>query len=467
MSHATIDRAKITLRICQNCKGLDGHHFITTKKRCLICDRITSPLDADFIFRKDKEAKMKSKWPKNIKRFPRELTADKDQQIVVNVIQEKVKDFECPGKITDVKKGPIVTEYEFMPDRYTRLKRLKTLNEDLAVALSAETVTIQRIPGKNTMSISIPNKDRKTVTFNDCLKNVAEVEKDMAVPINFGITASGEPMVVDLADCLHMLVGGQTGSGKSVFLNNLLLSMLVHRSPKELNLYLVDPKSVELFPYKGIPHLQSEPLNDVWRALGMMDGLIEEMKRRTTFFEITGVKNLKEFNALMDKNGKPDEKKPYVVAVFDEIADMILQQKKEFTQRMAQIAQMARASGIYVIAATQRPSVDILKGTIKVNFPTRVAFRVPSAVDSKTILNFKGAEQLLGRGDMFALLPHKSAAQGFGFHLHSPLVTNEERDKILDQIKAIGFDSRCVADGPLPGQKATGTNGKSVVPIKK
>jgi S-DNA-T family DNA segregation ATPase FtsK/SpoIIIE len=466
MSHATIERAQITLRICSNCKGLDGHHFITTKKRCLICDRITSPLDADFIFRKDKEAKMRKNWPKNVKRFPRELTADKDQQLVVNLIQEKVKDFECPGKITDVRKGPIVTEYEFAPDRFTRTKRLKTLNEDLAVALSAETVTIQRKPGSNTMSISIPNKDRKTITFAECMKNVLAVEKDMAIPINFGISATGEPMVCDLADILHMLIGGQTGSGKSVFLNNLLLSMLMCRSPKELNLYLVDPKSVELFPFKGLPHLKQEPINDIWRALGMMDGLIEEMKRRTTFFELVGVKNLKEFNAKMDKDGKPDDKKPYVVAVFDEIADMIMQEKKAFTNRMASIAQMARAAGIYVIAATQRPSVDILKGTIKVNFPTRVAFRVPSAVDSKTILNFKGAEQLLGRGDMFALLPHKSAAVGYGFHMHSPLVTNEERDKILDQIKAIGFDSRCVADGPLPGQKANGTTGGKPVVVK-
>jgi DNA segregation ATPase FtsK/SpoIIIE, S-DNA-T family len=458
MSQFTIDREKITLRICQNCKGLDGHHFITTKRRCLICERITQPLDADFMYRKDKEGKLKKGWPKNVQRFPRMLAVDKDQQIVVNIIQEKAKDFDCPGKVTDIRKGPVVTEYEFAPDRYTRLKRLKTINEDLAVALSAETVTVSRLPGKATIGISIPNKDRKPILFNDCLKNALAHRNDMALPINFGITSAGDPCVVDLAEMPHMLIAGATGTGKSVFLNNILLSLLYQRSPKEMQLVLVDPKSVELFPYKGLPHLMGEPINDVWRTLGAMDTLIEEMKRRMAFLHVQNVKNLKEYNAKMKKEGKPEECKPYIVMVIDEMADLVLQEKKEFTTRMSQIAAMARASGIHVIACTQRPSVDILKGSIKVNFPTRVAFRVPSAADSKTVLSYKGAEQLLGKGDMFAILPDRTGAT----RLHSPMVEKADIEKMLKLSIELGHVLSVPADG-LPKEKATGTTGKPVV----
>jgi DNA segregation ATPase FtsK/SpoIIIE, S-DNA-T family len=457
MSQVTIKREEIALRICQNCKGLDGHHFISTKRRCLICERLTQPLDKDFIFRKDEQKKMAGKWPKNIKRFPRKLEADPEQQRVIALIEEKVKDFDCPGKVTDVHTGPVVTEYEFAPDRYTRLKRLKSLNEDLAVALSADAVTVQRLPGKAVMGISIANKDRKKILFNDCLQNALAHRNDMAVPINFGITSTGEPCVVDLAEMPHMLVAGETGSGKSVFLNNVLLSLLYMRSPKELQLVLVDPKSVELFPYKGLPHLMGEPINDVWRALGAMDMLIEEMKRRMTFLHITGVKNLKEFNAKMVKEGKPDDVKPYIVMVIDEMADLILQERKEFTVRMASLAAMARAAGIHVIACTQRPSVDILKGTVKVNFPTRVAFHVPAAADSKTVLNYKGAEQLLGKGDMFAILPGKGGLT----RLHSPLVEKADVEKMLKLSIELGHVLTVPADGLK--QKANGTTGKPVV----
>lgn len=439
-----IERERIELKICKNCKAMDGHHLLTTKRRCLICGRMTQPVEADFIFRKDE--KKKQKFPKGVKRFPRELAADKEQQIAVNIITEKCKDFDCPGQVVEIKKGPMVTEYEFVPDRFTRLKKLKNLNEDLAMSLEAETVTIQRMLGKGSIGISVPHKDRKPVMFTDCLKNVIAHREDMALPINFGVTSTGEPYVEDLALMPHLLISGQTGAGKSVFINNLLTSLLYIRSPKELELILIDPKSVELFPYKGLPHLKHEPVAGVYEALQLMETMIQEMKRRTSFLHYEKVKNLKEFNDKKKKEGKIDDCLPYIVIVIDEMADIIMQEKKSFIEKMAQISAMARAAGIHVIACTQRPSVDVLAGKIKVNFPARAAFRVPGAMDSKTILNVKGAETLLGKGDMFFMSPTKGGLQ----RLHAPLTTKADVDQMMKLSIEIGHFQHVPADGVKP-----------------
>lgn len=442
----TIERQEIILRICKNCKGLDGYHFLTTKKRCLICEKLTQPIEDDFILRKDRAGKLNKKnYPKGVKRFPRELTINKENLEVVQIIEEKCKDFDCPGKITDVKVGPIVTEYKFVPDRYTRVKRLKSLNEDLAIALKAENVSVQRMAGEAAINISIPNKDRKTIFFKDTLQNIFSHRYDMALPMNIGITSAGDSAVIDLADMPHLLVAGTTGSGKSVFLNDLLMSLLYIRSPKDLKLVLVDPKTVELFPYKEFPHLMMEPIADIWRVLGTLDTLIEEMKRRTSFLHFRGCKNLKELNEKLRAEGKAEECLPYIVIVFDEIADLILQEKKEFSGRLAQLAAMSRAAGIHIIACTQRPSVDILKGSIKVNFPARISFQVPSAQDSKTVLSVKGAgaEQLLGKGDMLAVLPNKAGIQ----HFHSALATKGDLDELKKLSLEIGNFNAVPADG--------------------
>lgn len=457
------------MTVCEQCPRIDSQRdivFVSGKKRCPLCGRRTSAL---VLSKKNGKGK-------DVTRFPRTVKADKRQQEVIDLITSRCKDFDCPGKVVSVRVGPVVTEYILAPDRFTRVKKLKGLSEDLALAMKTDSVAVRRIAGQAAMGIAVPNDDRKTIMFSDCLKNVIAHKDDMELPLNMGVTSDGEPYVEDLATYPHLLIAGSTGAGKSVFLKNILTSLLYVRSPKQMQLVLIDPKSVELFPYKGLPHLIHEPVNDVYRALGTLDEIEQEMRRRTNNLHILKADNIKSLNtrlkaeaALLRKNGqaeaalrKESECWPYIVVVIDEMADMILAEKKMFTTKLATIAQMARAAGICIISATQRPSVDILPGKIKVNFPARAAFRVPSAADSKTVLNYKGADCLLGKGDMYLISPHKSGLQ----RIHVPLITDEDRDHLLRISLEYGHVNRVPADAigkeepVIPNGK---TNGKSAV----
>ena len=442
------------LYICIACPAVGGKDVIVVRRhRCVLCGRLMDRFDQETMTVKGK----KGKGFKDAKRFPRELAADLEQKRVVDIITNRVRDFDCPGKVVAIRKGPMVTEYEFAPDRYTRINKLKNLNEDLAVALSAENVAMQRLPGKAAIGIWVPNAVRTEVTFADCLKNTIAHRDDMELPINFGITATGDPYVEDLTRMPHLLIGGSTGAGKSVFLNNVLTSLLYIRSPKQLKLVMIDPKSVELFHYKGLPHLIHEPVAGVYEALDLMERMTQEMRRRTSNLFTMKCKNLKEYNDKVKKEAaglrslgdklaadkKLDECWPYIVIVIDEMADLVLQEKKSFIEKMASISAMSRAAGIHVIAATQRPSVDVLAGKIKVNFPARVAFRVPAQQDSKTILNTKGAEQLMARGDMFYLSPEKAGIQ----RLHAPFIRQEDIDRMLALSLEMGHVWNVPADG--------------------
>lgn len=416
---------------------------------------------------------MKASDSKKIKRFPRELPKlSKEQDYTLHMIEEKCMDFMCPGRVIDVKSGPMITEYKFQPDKFTRLKRLKTLNEDLAIAIPAEQVSVVRVPGESCVGISVPNKERRIVKFDECLKNVLTHRHDMELPINFGITSSGRPFVEDLATMPHLLIAGETGAGKSVFLNNIITSLLYIRSPKQMELILIDPKSVELLPYKGLPHVKREPVSDIFSALALLETVVQEMRRRMSFLHFRKVKNLKELNDKLTAEGNAEERLPYWVLVIDEMADLMLGAKKEFTKRMAEIASMARAAGIHVITATQRPSVDVLSGKIKVNFPARVAFRVPSDGDSRTILSRKGAEQLLSKGDMWYLSPSKSGMQ----RLHAPFIQQDDINRMLTLSLQLGHVHNVPADGlptppPAPPQQtaAPKKNGgrKSTPPLEE
>jgi S-DNA-T family DNA segregation ATPase FtsK/SpoIIIE len=442
------DKEAPPLYVCHGCQKLGGRDlFVWWRKRCPLCGRLTEKftLEGQGKSEKNKKFLVNGKWikSKDIQRFPRELAANPEQKRVVDIITERSRDFDCPGKVIEIRQGPMVTEYKFQPDRFTRLYRIKNINEDLAIALSAESVTVQRIPGEAAIGVSIPNAERKTILFDDCLKNVIAHKDDMELPINFGVTATGEPFVEDLVRLPHLLVAGSTGAGKSVFLNNVLCSLLYIRSPKQLKLILIDPKSVELFPYKGLPHMMMDPVASVYDALSQLDRMVQEMKRRTSNLNFAKVKNIQEYNAKMKAEGHPDDQWPYIMIVIDEMADLVLQEKKTFTEKMASISAMARAAGIHVIAATQRPSVDVLSGKVKVNFPARIAFRVPSQADSKTILGHKGAEQLLGRGDMFYISPEKSGMQ----RLHAPLTTQPDVTKMLEMSVKIGHVLNVPADG--------------------
>jgi len=470
------DKEAPPLYVCIGCKKLGSKDlYVWWRKRCPLCGLLTKLVSIEEV----KETTKKRRFPKDVQRFPRLLAATEEQSKVVEVINTRTRDFDCPGKVIEVLVGPMVTEYKFQPDRFTRLWRIKTINEDLAMALEAENVAVRRVPGEAAIGIAVPNKVRTEVSFDSCLENVVKHRFDMELPVNFGVTSTGQPYIEDLVRMPHLLVAGATGSGKSVFLNNLITNLLYIRSPKQLKLMLIDPKHVELLQYKGLAHMMQNPVASVYEALDVMERTIQEMKRRVSFLHSKNCKNIKEYNEKIQNEAdalkavgqveeslkKQDEQWPYIVMVIDEMADLVLQEKKSFTEKMASIAAMARAAGIHVIAATQRPSVDVLNGKIKVNFPARVGFRVPSSADSKTVLNYKGAEQLLGQGDMFYISPERPGMQ----RLHSPNAKPQDVELMIKRSLQAGYTSvlaeseKSTVEGPVePGPAVKKPNGKTI-----
>lgn len=471
MPHEIRDGLK--LFICRKCPRLGGKDaiIVARRTRCPLCEQLvkkytTEEANGQVVSIKPKNGKING-VPIDVPRFPRLLASTPEQKKVVEVIEERTTAFDCPGRVTNVIEGPVVTEYEFTPDKYTRAKKLKTLDEDLALGLSVTNVTIRRMKGKSAMGIAIPNVNRKAITFDDCLKNVIDHRFDMELPLNFGITGNGLPYVEDMARFPHMLLSGTTGTGKSVLINQLLTNLIMVRSPKQLELVLIDPKTVELFPYKGLAHLRQEPVRDVYEALGALNTLDQEMRRRTQNLHVLHVNNIKELNDrikneakiiedqakatsdLVARNNlielamkKRDEQWPYILVVIDEMADLVLQEKALFTERLASLAGQARAAGICILAATQRPSVDVLSGKIKCNFLARASLKMPAAQDSKTALGYKGAETLLGKGDMFLSSPDQSDLQ----RIHIPHCTREDRTKILQRSIELGYNNGVPAD---------------------
>lgn len=438
------------IRICKKCRVLGRSMLYWKKKRCMLCGSLT------------KKYKFKS-----VDTEETVVTKLQSDQKILEHIQDRTNDFDCPGTVTKVIHGPVVTEYEFTPDRYTRINKLKSLNEDLAISLGVEDVSIRRIPGKSCIGIAIPNKERNPVTYQSCVGTILKNSEKMDLPLNFGIMADGSPYIEDLTKYPHLLIGGATGTGKSVLLNQLLTNLLLVRSPKQLRLVLIDPKQVELFPYKDIPHLLMEPEKNVWRVIGILEDAIKTMKSRMDTLHRTHVSSIKEYNDMYKskaeeflKEGKKDWARvemdkcwPHILVVIDELSEIVLEEKKEFVVRMASISQMARAAGISVIAATQRPSVDVLPGKIKVNFLARAAFRMPSPQDSKTVLNFKGAESLLGKGDLFVLSPDKTGLQ----RVHVAHCTKEDRNPVLQRVIELGYDD----DGMLKDYPSSKEKSKS------
>lgn len=357
-----------------------------------------------------------------------------DQKLAKETIEERAAFFGCPGKVTSIRKGPIITLYEFKPAKTTRVKRLINLQEDLALALGAEAVMVRRIPGKEVMGVEISNEEgeRMNVAFRASLAAVrAAKEKGMELPLNLGTDPFGEPVVDDLATMPHLLIAGSTGSGKSVSLNCIISSMLTVCSPKELQFYMIDPKGVELTHYSGIPHMEQPMVTNPHYARSLLEDLVREMRDRLQTLTMAGVRDLKELNVIRAKRG--EDPMPRIVLVVDELGDLMMQDRRGFTHRFAEISQIARATGIHMICATQRPSVDVLSGKIKVNFPGRMAFKVTSAVDSKTIVHRKGAEGLLGRGDMLYLSPTRSAL----IRIHAPWVPLADVKELSGKIKAM------------------------------
>lgn len=362
-----------------------------------------------------------------------------DQKEAREAIEERAAFFDCPGKVVGVKKGPVITLYEFEPGKVTRVKRLKGLAEDLALALSAEAVMVHRIAGRNLMAIEISNSesDRKNIQFRDTLARIREAKRDgMELPLNLGTDPFGVQVVDDLAAMPHLLIAGSTGSGKSVSLNCMISSLIMTCSPNQLQFYMIDPKGVELIHYNGIPHMKQEMVTSPHYAKDMLERLVREMRHRLTALTMERVRDIHELNLL--RKGRGLEPIPRIVLVVDELGDLMLQDKKAFIHLFAEIAQIARATGIHMICATQRPSVDVLPGKIKVNFPARMSFRVTSSVDSKTIVHRVGAEGLLGRGDMLYLSPSRASC----IRIHAPWVPLADVKKLTDKIRKIEEDRR-------------------------
>ena len=330
----------------------------------------------------------------------------KEQQVALEAV---LKDFGITGKVVAIHVGPAVTQYEVTVPPGTKVSRILSINKEIALALAAKDVRIQApIPGKNTIGVEIPNPEVSMVKVKEILGVDNKAWKGYKLAVALGKDIMGTPYCMDITKTPHLLVAGATGSGKSVCINTILISILMRYRPDEVKIVLVDPKKVELSNYNGVPHLLTPVVTDPKKASIALQKMVSEMERRYQVFEDSAVKNIEGYNAFIEKDNKkhpdtPTPKMPYIVVIIDELADLMLVASKEVEDSIMRITQMARAAGIHLIVATQRPSTDIITGVVKSNIPSRISFAVSSQIDSRTILDMGGAEKLLGKGDMLYL----------------------------------------------------------------
>ena len=342
-------------------------------------------------------------------------------------IEKILLDFGIDGKITKINNGPVVSLYEFEPAPGVKVSKIINLSDDLARNTSSTSARVSIIPGKNTVGIEIPNESRESVYLREIVSNDRFYKKEIKLPISLGKSISGLPIIGDLTSMPHLLIAGTTGSGKSVCINTIIVSLLFRLSPDLCKFILIDPKMLELSAYEGIPHLLSPVITDSKKAASALGWTVKEMNSRYKLMSKDGVRNIDGYNA------KHKLKMPYIVVVVDEMSDLMLVAGKEIENYIQKLSQMARAAGIHIIMATQRPSVDVITGTIKANFPTRISFRVSSKIDSRTILGEQGSEQLLGNGDMLFM----SSANRI-IRIHGPYVSEKEIEKITNILRAQG-----------------------------
>ncbi len=336
-------------------------------------------------------------------------------------------DFGINGKIKKINNGPVVSLYEFEPAPGIKVSKIINLSDDLARNTSSTSARVSVIPGKNTVGIEIPNELRESVNLREIISNEKFQKKDIKLPIALGKSISGLPLIADLTSMPHLLIAGTTGSGKSVCINTIITSLLYKLNPDICKFILIDPKMLELSSYEGIPHLLTPVITDAKKATSALGWTVKEMNSRYKLMSKVGVRNIDGYNA------KHKLKMPYIVVVVDEMSDLMLVAGKEIENYIQKLSQMARAAGIHIIMATQRPSVDVITGTIKANFPTRISFQVSSKIDSRTVLGEQGAEQLLGRGDMLFM----SSANRI-VRIHGPYVSESEIEQISSVLRAQG-----------------------------
>ena len=355
------------------------------------------------------------------------LTETNKNKHSADFMEKILLDFGIEGKIKKINNGPVVSLHEFEPAPGIKVSKIINLADDLARSTSSESTRVAIIPGKNTVGIEIPNEKRQGVFLREIIDNEKFKRKDIRLPIALGKSISGMPIVGDLTAMPHLLIAGTTGSGKSVCINTIIVSLLYKLDPKLCKLILIDPKMLELSAYEGIPHLLSPVITDAKKATSALGWTVKEMNNRYKLMSKVGVRNIDGYNS------KHDLKMPYIVVVVDEMSDLMLVAGKEIENYIQKLSQMARAAGIHIIMATQRPSVDVITGTIKANFPTRISFQVSSKIDSRTIMGEQGAEQLLGKGDMLFM----SSANRI-VRIHGPFVSEREIEKISSVLRAQG-----------------------------
>jgi len=369
-----------------------------------------------------------------------------DERVLMDAarqLEEKCREFAVEGNVAQIHPGPVVTTFEFKPDAGVKYSKITGLADDLCLAMQAESVLIDRIPGKSTVGIQIPNPNREAISLRELLESDAFQRSSSKLTIALGKTIHGEPYLADLATMPHLLIAGSTGSGKSVGVNAMLTSILYRATPNDVRLILIDPKRLELGMYEEIPHLLTSVVVDPKKAANALRWAVHEMEERYKTLAAEGVRNIEQYNRnirlVIAESGAandPDAPKPlpFIVVVIDELADLMMVASNEVEESICRLAQMARAVGIHLILATQRPSVDVVTGLIKANLPSRISFRLSSKTDSRTILDANGAEQLLGRGDMLFLPPASSRC----IRLHGPYITEQESARLASFLRKQG-----------------------------
>ena len=377
------------------------------------------------------------------------------------LLEEKCREFAVEGQVAQIHPGPVVTTFEFKPEAGVKYSKVTGLADDLCLAMQAESVLIDRIPGKSTVGIQIPNPNREAISLRELLESDAYLRSQSKLTLALGKTIHGEPYVTDLATMPHLLIAGSTGTGKSVGLNAMLTSLLYRATPDDVRLIMIDPKRLELGMYEEIPHLLSPVVVDAKKAANALRWAVREMEERYKTLAAEGVRNIDQYNRnvrnVLAERGSHDEDAPkalpFIVVVIDELADLMMVASNEVEESIARLAQMARAVGIHLILATQRPSVDVITGLIKANLPSRISFRVSSKTDSRTILDSNGAEQLLGKGDMLFLPPASSRA----IRLHGPYISEQESARLASFLRKQGkpvFDDTITQDDEKAGTGA-------------
>ena len=358
---------------------------------------------------------------------------------------EKLRKFKIDGDVIRTYSGPVVTTFEFKPAPNVAVRKILNLQDDLAMALRAQTIRIQApIPGKDVVGIEIPNSDIETIYLREVLESEIFSTAKSELTIALGKDIVGAPFVTDLKKLPHLLIAGTTGSGKSVGINAMLLSLLYRNSPQTLRLIMIDPKMLEFSMYEGIPHLLTPVITEAKKAVNVLENLVSEMERRYKLMAASKTKNIESYNAKMKEQGEASL--PFIVVIIDELADLMMTSGKDVEFSIARLAQMARASGIHLIVATQRPSVDVVTGLIKANLPSRISYRVGQKIDSKVILDQLGAESLLGRGDMLFTPPGSPGL----VRLHAPFASEAEIETIVEFLKEQGealYDESFLSEG--------------------